>query len=104
MENEIITGLIIAIVSGVFGWSLSQATIGRKVTQSLSEMKSTVEHNTMDCRRAHDDITNVRDEVTARTSSMSSLVEKVLNTADKLIEIVRIQNALLAERAERAKQ
>lgn len=101
MENEILVGIVIAIVSAAIGWAISQATVGRKVAAAISKMELSIERCANDTHRAQDDIQQLRRETTERIVGMASLIEKVLGTADKLIDLVRIQNALLIEEAHR---
>ena len=98
MENEILAGIVIAIVSTSIGWALSQATTGRKVATSLSRMELSMQTIANDTHRAQDEIAAVRSDTTTRITSMNTLVTKVLETADKLIDLVRVQNALLADK------
>ena len=89
---------MIALVAALFGWTLSQLTIGRKMADAINTMNLRVEHVENDVHRTQDQIENQRKVTNDQIIGMSSLVEKVLDTANKLIEIVRIQNALLNER------
>ena len=98
MEQQIIGGIVIALVAALFGWTLSQLTIGRKMADAINTMNLRVEHVENDVHRTQDQIENQRKVTNDQIIGMSSLVEKVLDTANKLIEIVRIQNALLNER------
>lgn len=111
MTNEILAGVIVAVFTALFTaiitWAFSQATTGRKVINALAEMKLAIERVNNDAHRAQDEVAAIRLEVSAvrsdttnRMSIMADMVTKVLDTADKLIELVRIQNALLVERAQ----
>lgn len=98
MEQQIIVGIVIALVAGLFGWTLSQLTVGRKMMESINAMNLRIEHTENDVHRTQDEISALRTQTGLQITNMSGLVEKVLETADKLIEIVRIQNALLNDR------
>lgn len=102
MEQEIIIGIIVAFVSGIFGWSLSQLTIGRKISEkvgnSMNEMNLTIQRVENDNNRTKDELAALRTHTASEVSSMSTLVEKVLDTANKLIDVVQIQNALLNQK------
>lgn len=104
MENEILAGVVIAIVSGILGWAISQSTTGRKVAKALADMTLAIERNGNDAHRAQDEVSAVRSEVaevrldtTNRMCIMGDMVKEVLRVASELIEVVRVQNALLAE-------
>jgi len=110
MQNEIIVGIVIALVSSALGWAVSQVTVGRKtyaaisdvklaIEKATSEMKLSAERATNDAHRAQDEVSAVKTDVTLRISGVVGLVTKVLETADKLIELVREQNARLDERS-----
>lgn len=99
MENEIIIGVVVALFSGILGWSLSQLTVGRKIEQSIADTRLLIEKCSNDAHRAQDEVAQLRFQTTAQVTSMTSLVEKVLETANKLIDLVRIQNALLNKKS-----
>jgi len=108
MENEILVGIIIAIVSAALGWAASQATVGRKVSAAISDMKlelarissdtkAAIERVGNDAHRAMDDVAAVRLDTTNRIEVMVGLVNQVLTTNRDLIDVVRVQNALMAD-------
>lgn len=107
MENEILSGMVIALVSALLGWALSQATMGRKVAAALADMKLdlklAIERSGNEAKRSQEEVSQIRNEVsevradtTQRMGIMANMVEKVLNVASELIELVKVQNALLA--------
>jgi hypothetical protein len=101
--------LVIAIISSLFGWALSQLTIGKKLESSLAEMQLAIERNGNDAHRAQDEVAQVRQEVSAvrsdtteRITAMADMVKEVLHVASELIELAKVQNALLEEARNRA--
>lgn len=95
MEQEILGGAVVAIIAGFFGWCLSQITIGRKISESISAMNLTIQASNNEVHRAEDEIAALRVSIDGKITSISALVQEVLQVATKLIEVVRIQNELL---------
>ena len=105
MENEIIVVLISIIGTAIFTWACSQFTIGRKIDLAISQMQLSIEKTTNDTHRAQDEVVQIREEVslvsedtTKRMEIMGKLVSDVLSVAHELIELVKIQNALLVDK------
>ena len=105
MQNEIIIVAITALISSLVGWAVSQATVGRKtlaiinrmelsIANVTNEMKLAVERVSNDTHRAQDEINAVRVDITTRITGITDLVETVLDTANRLIEVVKIQVAV----------
>jgi hypothetical protein len=101
MQNEIIILLFTGGVCTLLGWILSQLTIGRKVMAGLAAMDLKVQDNKNDFHRVQDwraedqrTVNELRGQTLMQFSSLSSMIEKVLGTADSLIEVVKIQNAI----------
>lgn len=111
----ILSGVIVAVVAALFGWSLSQATIGRRVTNALADIKVALESANNSALRAMDQVATVRNEmllersdVTKRQEIMAQMlqdrmdgtngmVKEFMSVARDLIELVKIQNAVIVE-------
>ena len=100
METEIIGGTVLALVSAALGWAVSQATVGRKVAEAISKITIDLDHTANEVHRSMDDVRQLREDTTSRIIAMTNMVNKVLETADKLIDVVQVQNALIAKQNE----
>ncbi len=109
MQNDIIAGIIVAVVSALVTWIISQATSGRKVMAEVDKWREEMNKVGMALQRSENDIERMRDanmlsrkeisdlrlEVSNRIMSVTTLVEKVIDNSRELIEIVKVQNELL---------
>jgi hypothetical protein len=95
VEQVIFEGVIVAIVSGVFTWSLAMLTVGRKVNDSITRMELNIQSATNDVHRCEDEVAALRKSTDDRILSISGLVQEVLRAANNLIDVVRLQNELL---------
>jgi hypothetical protein len=98
MNQEILGGIVIAMVAALVGWGVSQLTTGRKVSEALAEFKITMEHINNDHHRTKDEMAALRLESNSRILSLETLVEKVIDQSASLIKIVELQNALLQQK------
>ena len=98
MNQEILGGIVIAIVAALVGWGVSQLTTGRKVSEALAEFRVTMEHASNDHHRTKDEMAALRLESNGRILSLAELVGKVIDQSAGLIKIVEIQNALLLQK------
>ena len=106
MSNEILTIAISCLISALVGWGVSQATIGKRVTEAIADMKVFMTQSVTDRQQLHRDISDLRNDTTNRTTEiqkdttqriqmMAELSRGIIEQASKLIDIVTIQNALL---------